>query len=61
MRHTLKANILNINQIPSILYDLYQNSEGMNVTISGYAAIIKPVIEKGESAVYTFMIVPIKK
>lgn len=61
MRNTLKANLLDINQIPSILYDLYQNSEGMHVTIAGDAASIKPVSEKGDSAVYTFMIVPIKK
>lgn len=33
----------------------------MYVTIAGDAASIKSVSEKGDSTVYTFMIVPIKK
>lgn len=61
VRKMLKNNLLDINQIPTMLNDLYGDVENMHVTIGGDAASIKPVSEKGNSAVYTFMILPIKK
>ena len=61
LKKNIKDDLLDIHKIPTILHNLCTPSEPIHVTIAGDAASITPVAQKGENAIYTYMILPVKK
>lgn len=57
----IKEYLMDIHKIPNILHKFHSPSEKIHVTIAGDATSITPVEPKGENAIYTYMIFPVKK